>query len=307
MSEQSTEPVRLTIPWLQICAGALAAVTSALVLAGARSLGTLGTLLGAALGSVAASTAAAVYNHYLKVSRERVADAARRARERRTAPLPVPPAQDRHPEREDPPAEDAEPAPDPDPRGEEPREVREPAPPARARRRVGRRHAVLVGAAAFAVSVGGIAAWEHASGQTVTSVRQGTAGSGEVERGILGGSITPSPADPATEEPATPGGEPTSTGTATSTDEPTATGTATPDSTGDTTQEPTATGSATGSATSSPTATATSEPTGGAGSAAGDGTAAQGEEAAAAERVAAGAAAVDEAAATAPTAAPRAD
>ncbi len=112
MSEQ-TPPTRttLTINWLQIAGGAGAAVTSAVLLAGLKSLGTYGTLVGAALGSVIASTAAAVYGHYLGASRDRVLEAARKARERRTGP--VPPAQDEHPDRADPPVEEGQPVPTP--------------------------------------------------------------------------------------------------------------------------------------------------------------------------------------------------
>jgi hypothetical protein len=78
MSEQTPQRTTLTINWIGIAGGALAAVTSAVALAGLRSLGTYGPLLGAAIGSVLASTAAAVYNWSLQRSRERIAEAAPR-------------------------------------------------------------------------------------------------------------------------------------------------------------------------------------------------------------------------------------
>ncbi|NIZ92724.1 hypothetical protein F1544_17180, partial [Kineosporiaceae bacterium B12] len=83
MSEQTSPRTTLTINWIGIAGGALAAVTSAVALAGLKSLGSYGPLVGAAVGSVLASTAAAIYNWSLTRSRERIAEAARRARERR--------------------------------------------------------------------------------------------------------------------------------------------------------------------------------------------------------------------------------
>ncbi len=58
------------INWVQVIAGALAAVSSAVLLS---TLGVGGTLLGAAVGSVAASVASAFYSRTLDVSRQQVA------------------------------------------------------------------------------------------------------------------------------------------------------------------------------------------------------------------------------------------
>ncbi|QNN53454.1 hypothetical protein [Nocardioides mesophilus] len=72
---------RIDINWVQASAGALAAVSSAVLLS---TIGVAGTIIGAALGSVAATVGSSVYSHYLRVSRDRVAAAAlARARVRR--------------------------------------------------------------------------------------------------------------------------------------------------------------------------------------------------------------------------------
>jgi len=66
-------PRRIEISWVQAVAGALAAVSSAVLLS---TVGVAGTVIGAALGSVAATVGSAVYSHYLAASRDRVAAAA---------------------------------------------------------------------------------------------------------------------------------------------------------------------------------------------------------------------------------------
>jgi hypothetical protein len=63
---------RLEINWVQSLAGALAAVTSAVLLS---TVGVAGTLIGAAIGSLAATIGSAVYSYYLKVTGDRVAAA----------------------------------------------------------------------------------------------------------------------------------------------------------------------------------------------------------------------------------------
>ena len=63
---------KLGIDWLKTIAGALAAVSSAVLLS---SLGAAGTIIGAALGSVVASVGGALYSQGLGRSRERLAQA----------------------------------------------------------------------------------------------------------------------------------------------------------------------------------------------------------------------------------------
>jgi hypothetical protein len=62
----------IRIDWIQAMAGALTAVTSAVLLS---TVGVAGTLIGAAVGSVAASVGNAVYGHYIALSSQRVASA----------------------------------------------------------------------------------------------------------------------------------------------------------------------------------------------------------------------------------------
>lgn len=72
LGEVTEEKTRLEINWIQSMAGALAAVTSAVLLS---TVGVAGTLIGAALGSLAVTIGSAVYSYYLKVTKERVASA----------------------------------------------------------------------------------------------------------------------------------------------------------------------------------------------------------------------------------------
>ena len=69
----SSDQSKLEISWVQVSAGALAAVSSAVLLS---TVGVAGTIIGAALGSLAATVGSTVYSHYLAVSRDRVAAAA---------------------------------------------------------------------------------------------------------------------------------------------------------------------------------------------------------------------------------------
>jgi hypothetical protein len=69
MSE-AEEDERIGINWIQVVAGALAAVSSAVLLS---TLGVAGTVIGAALGSVVASVASAWYSRGIDVSRQQVA------------------------------------------------------------------------------------------------------------------------------------------------------------------------------------------------------------------------------------------
>lgn len=69
----SSDQRKLEISWVQVSAGALAAVSSAVLLS---TVGVAGTIIGAALGSLAATVGSTVYSHYLAVSRDRVAAAA---------------------------------------------------------------------------------------------------------------------------------------------------------------------------------------------------------------------------------------
>jgi hypothetical protein len=73
----SEESRKLEINWVQAAAGALAAMSSAVLLS---TVGVAGTLVGAAVGSVVVTLGNAVYSHYLQLSRERVSAAHAAAR-----------------------------------------------------------------------------------------------------------------------------------------------------------------------------------------------------------------------------------
>ncbi len=111
MAEEQKQTVKLEINWVQAASGALAAITSAVLLS---TVGVAGTLIGAALGSLAVSVGSALYSYYLRASRARVAAAARIHAERlharrgqHGAPLPPPVA----PELESPPTAVGQPRP----------------------------------------------------------------------------------------------------------------------------------------------------------------------------------------------------
>lgn len=72
MTGTDPEPQRQRIDWLRVSAGALAAVSSAVLLS---TLGAAGTMIGAALGSVIVSVATSLYSSGLAASRKRVAEA----------------------------------------------------------------------------------------------------------------------------------------------------------------------------------------------------------------------------------------
>lgn len=72
LAEMTDKPPRLEIDWLKTVAGALAAVSSAVLLS---TLGAAGTIIGAAIGSVVLTTGSALYSQGLARSRYRLAQA----------------------------------------------------------------------------------------------------------------------------------------------------------------------------------------------------------------------------------------
>lgn len=72
MADETPTPQKLDIDWLKTAAGALAAVSSAVLLS---TLGAAGTLIGAAVGSVAATVGTALYSEGLARSRAAAAKA----------------------------------------------------------------------------------------------------------------------------------------------------------------------------------------------------------------------------------------
>jgi hypothetical protein len=216
---------KLDIDWLKTIAGALAAVSSAVLLS---TLGAAGTIIGAALGSVIATVGGALYSQGLARSRERLAQAQSLALRR----VGIAQAEVRRANRHqgDDPAVDAHLAHADERLGEAKAELGAIAdePPA-----VGWRERLvvlpwkrisLVAAGLFATAILAITAFELLAGESVSSITGGTDGDGgpTITR-IGGGSDTSRDPRAPSDDTATPSGEPSSepSDEASPTDEPT--------------------------------------------------------------------------------------
>jgi hypothetical protein len=216
---------KLDIDWLKTIAGALAAVSSAVLLS---TLGAAGTIIGAALGSVVATVGGALYSQGLARSRERLAQAQSLALRR----VGIAQAEVRRANRHqgDDPAVDAHLAHADERLGEAKAELGAIAdePPA-----VGWRERLvvlpwkrisLVAAGLFVTAILAITAFELLAGESVSSITGGTDGDGgpTITR-IGGGSDTSRDPRAPSDDTATPSGEPSSepSDEASPTDEPT--------------------------------------------------------------------------------------
>jgi hypothetical protein len=203
---------KLDIDWLKTIAGALAAVSSAVLLS---TLGAAGTIIGAALGSVIATVGGALYSQGLARSRERLAQAQSLALRR----VGIAQAEVRRANRHqgDDPAVDAHLAHADERLGEAKAELGAIAdePPA-----VGWRERLvvlpwkrisLVAAGLFATAILAITAFELLAGESVSSITGGTDGDGgpTITR-IGGGSDTSRDPRAPSDDTATPSGEPSS-------------------------------------------------------------------------------------------------
>jgi hypothetical protein len=203
---------KLDIDWLKTIAGALAAVSSAVLLS---TLGAAGTIIGAALGSVVATVGGALYSQGLARSRERLAQAQSLALRR----VGIAQAEVRRANRHqgDDPAVDAHLAHADERLGEAKAELGAIAdePPA-----VGWRERLvvlpwkrisLVAAGLFATAILAITAFELLAGESVSSITGGTDGDGgpTITR-IGGGSDTSRDPRAPSDDTATPSGEPSS-------------------------------------------------------------------------------------------------
>jgi hypothetical protein len=216
---------KLDIDWLKTIAGALAAVSSAVLLS---TLGAAGTIIGAALGSVIATVGGALYSQGLARSRERLAQAQSLALRR----VGIAQAEVRRANRHqgDDPAVDAHLAHADERLGEAKAELGAIAdePPA-----VGWRERLvvlpwkrisLVAAGLFATAILAITAFELLAGESVSSITGGTDGDGGPTITRIGGGSDTSRDDRApSDDTATPSGEPSSepSDEASPTDEPT--------------------------------------------------------------------------------------
>jgi hypothetical protein len=216
---------KLDIDWLKTIAGALAAVSSAVLLS---TLGAAGTIIGAALGSVIATVGGALYSQGLARSRERLAQAQSLALRR----VGIAQAEVRRASRHqgDDPAVDAHLAHADERLGEAKADLGAIAdePPA-----VGWRERLvvlpwkrisLVAAGLFATAILAITAFELLAGESVSSITGGTEGDGGPTITRIGGGSDTSRDDRApSDDTATPSGEPSSEppDEASPTDEPT--------------------------------------------------------------------------------------
>jgi hypothetical protein len=216
---------KLDIDWLKTIAGALAAVSSAVLLS---TLGAAGTIIGAALGSVIATVGGALYSQGLARSRERLAQAQSLALRR----VGIAQAEVRRANRHqgDDPAVDAHLAHADERLGEAKADLGAIAdePPA-----VGWRERLvvlpwkrisLVAAGLFVTAILAITAFELLAGESVSSITGGTDGDGGPTITRIGGGSDTSRDDRApSDDTATPSGEPSSEppDEASPTDEPT--------------------------------------------------------------------------------------
>jgi hypothetical protein len=226
---QNNTPDEPLVDWTRVLGGALAAVSSAVLLS---TLGVIGTIIGAALGSIVVSVATSLYARGLNRSRHHMAhaqDAALRrvgvaqAEVRRARRRHGEDATDAHLERASENLEGARDQLTTDP---------EPTPPLSQRlRQLPWRRVALVAALTFAVAVAAITIFELVAGRPVSSYTGGTnqdqgTSIGDVSGGKRhaspspsptgGASTTPTPGEPSASEPtSSPSGSPSSTPTPT--------------------------------------------------------------------------------------------
>jgi hypothetical protein len=216
---------KLDIDWLKTIAGALAAVSSAVLLS---TLGAAGTIIGAALGSVIATVGGALYSQGLARSRERLAQAQSLALRR----VGIAQAEVRRANRHqgDDPAVDAHLAHADERLGEAKADLGAIAdePPAAGWRErlvvLPWKRISLVAAGLFATAILAITAFELLAGESVSSITGGTDGDGGPTITRIGGGSDTSRDDRApSDDTATPSGEPSSEppDEASPTDEPT--------------------------------------------------------------------------------------
>ena len=258
MPESHTEsPPQLDIDWLKTLAGALAAVTTAVLLS---TLGAVGTLIGAAVGSVAATVGSAVYAQGLARSRHAVL----KAQETALNKVGIAQAEVRRAARHEGTEQEAHLELADERLGEAKDELDVAAPTWRERlaglswRRIG-----LITAGTFAAVVIAITGFEALSGRSVSSYTGGSdKDQGTTLGGVTGNSGNNSKPDKPTPTPSdfeTPSQSPSESPDETPTSEPsdTTTETPTPSPTPAPTDTPTSTPTDTPSPTGSPSPTAT--------------------------------------------------
>jgi len=155
------EKQRLDISWTNAAGSALGAVSSAVLLS---SLGVVGTLLGAALGSLCITVGGALYAHSMNVTKEKAAAAARKAKQQRPRES-VPQRGENRDESTTPQQAPAKPAPAKESRGD-------------LLRGLPWKRIIGLAAALFAVTMAIILAFELTTGRAVSTYTGGTDNTG---------------------------------------------------------------------------------------------------------------------------------
>lgn len=247
---------KLGIDWLKTIAGALAAVSAAVLLS---TLGAAGTIIGAAVGSVVATVGGALYSQGLARSHERMALASRAARRK----VGIARAEVRRASRQqgDDQAIDAD-LTQAEERLDEAKEdldavAEEPVDLSWRERFVMLpwKHIALAAAGLFAVTVLTITVFELVAGQTVSSITGGTDGGGGTTITRIGGRSDPSRQPSPTDQTS-----PTDHGTEGPLQQPSDSTTPVPSATTSTTPAPTATSLASTATATSITPTPTTTP-----------------------------------------------
>jgi hypothetical protein len=204
--ERGTEPL---VDWARVLGGALAAVSSAVLLS---TLGAVGTLVGAALGSIVVSVASSIYSQGLRRSRARMAQAQEAALRRvgvaqaevlRARRRTAPGATEAHLERADEQLDEARDRLETEPDAEPERE-----PLGQQLRRLPWRRIALLTGLMFVIAVAAITAFELVAGRSVSSYTGGTSS----HHGTSLSNIDPGGHHKTTKPPSSPSPSPT-TGT----------------------------------------------------------------------------------------------
>ncbi|WP_188306093.1 hypothetical protein [Streptomyces sp. CBMA123] len=187
------ERKRIDLSVAQVVASALAAVVGALL---ASELGVYGTIMGAAVVSIGATTGGAVFQHVFRRTGEQLRDAVDRGPNQAVNTLRQAPVGPERPER---PAElPAGPPPVITSEWNEPQVVR-------ARRRLGWKGYAAASGLVFVLAMTPIVAFELATGQPVSATVKGESGNGT----SFGGTVAPggqAPKDAPADRPSTGGG-----------------------------------------------------------------------------------------------------
>ncbi|MFJ9521424.1 hypothetical protein ACIRPK_24615 [Kitasatospora sp. NPDC101801] len=231
----ASTPRRIDLSVAQVAASALATIVGALL---ASELGVYGTIIGAAVVSIGATTGGAIFQHLFRRGGEQLRQAVDRVGTGRQPALPQPAG--------------AAPVTELSSAWNEPRTVR-------AKRRWTWKSYLAVSGLVFVLAMGPILAFEMATGQPVSATVKGESGSGT----SFGGTVQQKPASTPPADPAsTPSDDAGSTPAHSPSPTPSGTPSGTPSSTPSGSPSSTPSRSPSGSPSSTPSAPPSSDPTG---------------------------------------------